>query len=185
MSEQFIDFIRYHVPSEGGSLEPEDCQFIWIWYENMAEDADEYRELFTGASGKRYWTTIPRGEIQPKLWSRKRERGESLSAPFSELLAKTPDPLLSVVREWSSPRAVFHDGNLLLVGDAFALLRPHVGLSTNQAAMQALGLAEVFNGKCSMAEWETKSLAYAQKTKTESNTYGEYCFTGKVSQTAG
>ncbi|QSZ30306.1 hypothetical protein DSL72_004828 [Monilinia vaccinii-corymbosi] len=151
----------YHVPSESGSLKPEDCQFIWIWYENMAEDTDEYRDLFTGVSGI---SLVP----------------EALSAPFSELLAKTPDPLLSAVRERSSPRADFHDGKLLLVGDAFALFRPHVGLSTNQAAMQALGLVEVFSGKCNLAEWETKSLAYAEKTKTDSNAYGEYCFASKV-----
>ncbi|KAI9649442.1 hypothetical protein NHQ30_002018 [Ciborinia camelliae] len=149
--------LSYHVPSKSGSLEPEDCQFIWIWYEKMAEDTDEYRDIFTGVSGKRYWTTIPRGEMQPQVWSRKRESGEALSAPFAELLAKTPDPLISAVRECSSPRAVFHDGKLLLVGDAFALFRPHVGLSTNQAAMQALGLAEL----------ETKSLTYAACRKNK------------------
>lgn len=53
MSGQFIDFIRYHVPSETGSLESEDCQFIWDWYEKMAEDTDGDRDLFTGVSQER------------------------------------------------------------------------------------------------------------------------------------
>jgi hypothetical protein len=35
---------------------------------------------------------------------------------------------------------------VLLVDDAFALFRPHVGASANQAAKHALRLAKVFRG---------------------------------------
>ena len=71
---------------------------------------------------------------------------------------------------------------MLLVGDVFALFKPHVAASTNQAAMQAMGLAEVFEGKRELVEWERGSVEYAMRTAKAvlSRAFGEYCFTGNV-----
>ena len=54
----------------------------------------------------------------------------------------------------ASPRAVFFNGKLLLVGDALAQFRPHVGSSTNQAALDALLLEKVFKGEIGLDQWE-------------------------------
>jgi 2-polyprenyl-6-methoxyphenol hydroxylase-like FAD-dependent oxidoreductase len=177
--------LSYHVPSESGSLDPGDCQFIWVWYEMLEENSEDFQEIFTDVSGKRHLTTIPRGKMQPKVWAKRRECSAALSTPFAELLEKTLDPFVSAIRECVAPNSVFYDGKLLLVGDAFALFRPHVASSTNQAAMQALGLAEVFQGKGDLAEWERISLEYATKTSALSVAFGEYCFTGKVPGSLG
>lgn len=130
-----VDLARYHVPSESGSLAPGQCQFIWVWYEILDDGSKKFNDIFTDVSGKRHLTTIPRGTMQPSVWNKRREEDVALSAPFAELLQKTSDPFVSAVRESVGPKSVFYDGNLRLVGDAFALFRHHVGASTNQAAM--------------------------------------------------
>ncbi|TVY21096.1 2,6-dihydroxypyridine 3-monooxygenase, partial [Lachnellula arida] len=172
--------VSYYVPSETGSVEPGDCQFIWIWYEKLEENTKEFQETFTDVDSQKHFTTIPRGKVSPKVWERKRELGTALSKPFSELIQKTTSPFVSAIRDCSSANAVFHDGKLVLVGDAFSLFRPHAAMSLNQASKQALGLAEVFQGKTTLQEWEEKSIHYAKATNALSNGYGEYCFTGKV-----
>ncbi|KAH6679076.1 hypothetical protein B0J14DRAFT_624339 [Halenospora varia] len=177
--------ISYYVPSESGSLEAGDCQFIWIWYETIDEKSEEFQEIFTDIDGKKHSTTIPRGKMQTNVWAKKLQSATSLSTPFTELLQKTADPFVSAIRECSAPNAVFHDGKLLLVGDAFALFRPHVGSSTNQAAMQAMGLADLFLGKQTTEEWEKTSVEYARKTGALSKAFGEYCFTWKVPGSLG
>jgi 2-polyprenyl-6-methoxyphenol hydroxylase-like FAD-dependent oxidoreductase len=173
-------FASYHVPSETGSLEPGERQFIWVWYEKVAEDSDDFRAIFTDVMGTTHQTTIPRGAMQPGIWAALQARGTALSAPFAELLAATTDPFVSAIRECAALRAVFHEGKLVLVGDAFALLRPHVAASTNQAAKQALGLAELFSGRGDLAGWERESVGDAARTGALSVAFAEYCFTGKV-----
>lgn len=118
--------------------------------------------------------------MQPEVWAAKQEEGAALSKPFAELLQKTDDPFVSAIREFPPRQSVFHDGKLILVGDAYCLFRPHVGSSTNQAAMHALGFAEVFKGNTDLIDWERKSLAYATKMRALSKSFGQYCFTGKV-----
>jgi 2-polyprenyl-6-methoxyphenol hydroxylase-like FAD-dependent oxidoreductase len=173
--------LSYHVPSETGSSDAGDCQFIWVWYEKIEEDSEEFREIFIDTSGKKYLTTIPRGKMQPSVWAKKRSCGTAaLTKPFAELLEKTTDPFVSAIRESAASKAVFYGGKLILVGDAFALIRPHTGSSTNQAARQALGLADVFKGSSDLSEWEKSSIEHAESTSAFSLSYAEYCFTGNV-----
>lgn len=163
-------------------MEPENCQFIWIWYEMLDKNSQEFQETFTDSSGKKHSTTVPRGKVDPKVWAKRQRSGAAVSVPFAELIEKTTDPFVSAIREGSTPQSVFYDGKLLLVGDAFSLFRPHIGASTNQAARQALELVEVFQGHKSLKEWEESSLSYAKMTSAISMTFGNYCFTGKVPQ---
>ncbi|KUJ16155.1 FAD/NAD(P)-binding domain-containing protein [Mollisia scopiformis] len=172
--------ISYHVPSESGSIAAGEHQFIWIWYEMLEENSEEFRETFTDITGVTRLTTVPRGKMNPTVWVKRQASGATLSAPFAELLSKTSDPFVSAIRDFVSPKAVIYDGKLLLVGDAFALFRPHLGASTNQAAKQADGLVDVFMGKGNLAEWEKASVEYATRTSATSNALGEYCFTGNV-----
>jgi 2-polyprenyl-6-methoxyphenol hydroxylase-like FAD-dependent oxidoreductase len=175
-----ISIVRYYVPSETGSLQPEDCQFIWVWYSMLEEDSAEFRETFTDLEGKRHFSTIPRGKMQPHIWAKRQALGQDLSPSFVELLENTTDPFVSAIRERGATQSVFHGGKLLLVGDAFALGRPHIAMSTNRAARQALGLVEVLQGKSTLEQWEESAVKYATATSALSIGYGEYCFTGKV-----
>ena len=108
----------------------------------LDKNSQEFQETFTDSSGEMQSSTVPRGKVVPKVWAKRQRSGAAVSVPFAELIAKTTDPFVSAIRECSSPQSVFYDGKLLLVGDAFSLFRPHIGASTNQAARQALELAE-------------------------------------------
>ncbi|KAH8722880.1 hypothetical protein GQ44DRAFT_657800 [Phaeosphaeriaceae sp. PMI808] len=174
--------LSYHVPAENGSMELEDSQFIWVWYNKLGEDTAEFNQTFTDSSGRRHYTTVPRGKVNPEAWADRQSRGTAISIPFAEMIAKTTDPFVSAIRDSSAPQCVARDGKLLLTGDAFTLFRPHTGSSTNQAARQALELAEVLKGEKSLEDWQTSSIGYARMTGAISQAFGEYCFTGVIPQ---
>lgn len=177
-----VDVSRYHVPSDSGSMSPKDSQFIWVWYDKMDESSQEFHDTFTDSSGKIHSTTVPRGKVDPKVWEKRQSSGKALSVPFAELIRNTTDPFVSAIRDSMTPQAVAYDGKLLLVGDAFSLFRPHTGSSMNQAARQALELADVYQGRMTLDEWQASSLGYARMTGAISKAFGEYCFTGIIPQ---
>jgi 2-polyprenyl-6-methoxyphenol hydroxylase-like FAD-dependent oxidoreductase len=159
-----------------------DSQFIWVWYDKLDEASQEFRDTFTDITGKKHPTTIPRGKVDPEVWAKRQTSGATLSVPFAELIQKTSGPFVSAIRESITPQAVAHDGKLLLVGDAFCLFRPHTGSSTNQAARQALELAEVYQGNMTLDDWQASSIGHARMTGAISKAFGEYCFTGQIPQ---
>lgn len=119
--------------------------------------------------------------MRQEVWAQTLERGRLLlGLPFVDLLNSTRDPFLSAIRHCKSPNSVLYNGKVLLVGDAFTLFRPHAAASTNQAARQAMSLAQVYKGELSLTEWGKDSLDYANKFSAISDAFGEYCFTGVV-----
>ena len=170
----------YNVPSDTGSVEPGETQFIWVWYDMLAEESEEFADTFTDRDGVRHFTTIPRGRMQDRIWVRRRDSGQAvLNPPLAELLRMTTEPFVTAIRDCASPNAVFHDSKVLLAGDALALFRPHVAMSSNQGAKQALELASALEGHSKLDQWETESLRYAQFTSRFAIVFGEYSFTGK------
>lgn len=163
-------------------MAPEDSQFIWVWYNKLDSDSQEFFDTFTETSGEMHSTTVPRGKVDPKIWAERQASGLQLSRPFAELVARTTDPFVTAIRESSTSQASAHDGKLLLVGDAFSLSRPHISPSTNQAARQALELANVFRGQMTLQEWQASSIGYAKMVSAASKEFGDYCFTGQVSE---
>jgi 2-polyprenyl-6-methoxyphenol hydroxylase-like FAD-dependent oxidoreductase len=170
----------YYVPAENGSLAPGVCQFIWVWYQ-MLPEGEELEEILTDCSGRKHLTTLPRGQMRKEVWEKTLHRaGKLLNPPFVDLLERTQDPFFSAIRHFKSPKSVLKEGKVLLVGDALTLYRPHAAASTNQAARQAMSLAEVLEGNITLAEWEKNALDYANRYTAISNAFGEYCFTGVV-----
>jgi hypothetical protein len=72
----------------------------------------------------------------------------------------------------------FYNGKVLLVGEAYTQIRPHLGASCDIAALQALLLAEVLSGKKSMKEWEGEVAEYASKMSIASRATGTFGMTG-------
>jgi hypothetical protein len=62
-----------------------------------------------------------------------------------------------------------------------ALQRPHSGDSTNQAAIQALGLAKMLQGESTIEQWEQQCCEKWSAASAYSKAFGEFGFTGKVS----
>lgn len=120
----------------------------------------------TDKDGKEHRSTVPIGKVRDGIMNQQRSLARELLSPATaELVIKTKNAFIQTVSDVISPRALFLDGRVLLVGDALATFRPMTGLGTNQAARQALSLFEVLAGRLSLERWERDALEYAQATR--------------------
>jgi 2-polyprenyl-6-methoxyphenol hydroxylase-like FAD-dependent oxidoreductase len=127
---------------------------------------------------------VPRGKIQPKIWQRVRDRSEEvvLNPHFIDLLRHTSEPFVSAIRDCKATQSVFWGGKVLLVGDAFALCRPHAGGSTSQAAFQAAELKKVLEGDTDLEEWERQCVESAGRELERSLGAAKFFFGGAMPQ---
>ena len=146
----------------------------WIWYWNVP-DQSQLRDILTDVDGIPHNNTVPIGKLRDDVWKRQLEIGQKLlPGPFIDLLENTKQPFVSSISDTLSTKAVFFDGKLLLVGDGLSLFRPHVGLSTNQAALHCELLEKVIKGNMNVSQWETEVLRYAASTRMYSRVLGNY-----------
>lgn len=75
-------------------------------------------------------------------------------------------PFISAIRDFDASKSVFHGGELLVVGDAFAQCRPHGAGGTSQAALQAMLLAKVWNNEMTLVESEKTCLQSSKKFRS-------------------
>lgn len=112
----------------------------------------------TDSEGKHHLFTMPAGKVSPSIWAHQQAHAKATLPPqFSELVQRTKVPFIQCITDVVSPRHVFMDGKVLLVGDALAGFRPHTAASTSQAAMNALALDEYMGGKIGLKEWKKKT----------------------------
>lgn len=129
----------------------------------------------TDVDGHLHRSTVPPGKMRADVWARQCAYGnETLAPPFKELVNKITQPFITAVSDYAAPRASYFDGKLILVGDALALFRPHVGSSTNQCAMDCLLLEQVLEGRISLSEWERRVTLHANVTRLWSIAWGTY-----------
>lgn len=165
----------YIIPGDQGSLRPGERLLNFVWYCNYDENSNEFADIMTDSDGYRHVNSLPIGKMREEVWAKQKARGKRvMPRPLAELLDKTRQPFISTISDSIAPRASFFDGKLLLVGDAFALFRPHVALSTNQAALHCLLSESILKGEMSVSEWEDQVSRYGSKTRLLSNVIGNY-----------
>jgi flavin-dependent dehydrogenase len=140
--------------------------YNWVWYCKYLEASDELRDIMTDVDGKEHHFSVPIGMIRPERVDRQKTLARELLAPcVAELIRKTKEPFIQAITDVISPKAVLSNGRVLLVGDAFATLRPLAGLGLNQAAKGAMSLVEVLEGRLILDEWEQNALAFAKQAR--------------------
>ncbi|MCJ1283207.1 hypothetical protein MMC26_002535 [Xylographa opegraphella] len=155
--------LLYNIPGENGNVSPDHRAYNYAWYANYPADSPALARVMTDRSGHRHRSTVPIGELDPAVWAEQLSlAARVLPGPFRELVQKTERPFVQAISELTSPRALYFDGKLLLVGDALATFRPHGAASTAQAAHSALLLARVMKGELSLPQWETRVLRFAR-----------------------
>jgi 2-polyprenyl-6-methoxyphenol hydroxylase-like FAD-dependent oxidoreductase len=159
-------------------------EFVWIWYDTLPEHSPDFADTFTDTDGKKHYSTVPKGKIQPKVWQRVRDEREDVvrNPHFIDLLKRTREPFVSAIRDCPATRSVFWGGKIVLLGDAFALCRPHAGGSTSQAAFQALELKKVLEGEIDLGEWEKRCVGSAEKELERSLGAAKFFFGGAMPQ---
>ncbi|KAI8932903.1 hypothetical protein NX059_010380 [Plenodomus lindquistii] len=175
-----MQILAYTIPGIHGSIVPGQRLVNWVWYVNYDEGSQEYAELMTDKWGKKHRFTLPQGGMTEGVWERQTSvAGEVLPPQFAELVCRTKGPFVQAVTDVIAPGAVLEGGRVLLVGDALAGFRPHIARSTNQAALDALALAEAIGrildgrGEGALEKWEKEVLAYARETQRKSVELGE------------
>jgi 2-polyprenyl-6-methoxyphenol hydroxylase-like FAD-dependent oxidoreductase len=165
-----VQILAYTIPGLNGTLEPGKRLLNWVWYVNYKEESPEHIELMTDKDGKRHHITLPPGGIQESVWKRQKQVAKDVLPPqFAELVEKTEVPFIQAITDVLSPAAVLPgDSRVLLIGDALAGFRPHTAASTNQAAMDAMMLADAINKTLEdgdrdevLKSWEESVLGYA------------------------
>ena len=151
------------IPGKDGSLQPGQRHLNWVWYCNYDAASPEFAELMTDNESRKHRFTVPASKIQPQVWARQKAHAESiLPKVFSEILVKTMEPFVQIITDVMAPRMCLMDSKVLLVGDAVAGFRPHIGSSTAQAALHAQLLKKWLEGQMGLEEIEEKAMGYAK-----------------------
>ncbi|KAH7081006.1 monooxygenase [Paraphoma chrysanthemicola] len=170
---EHLQILAYVIPGKHGTTEPGKRLLNWVWYVNYPEESPEHIDLMTDNDGKRHHITLPAGGVRDEVWARQRKYAKEVLPPqFAELVEKTKVPFIQAITDVISPSAVFDGGRVLLIGDALAGLRPHTAMSTSQAAMDAMRLAEAIDaitegqGKEALKHWEDHVVKYAKEMQS-------------------
>ncbi|KAJ9646915.1 hypothetical protein H2204_000607 [Knufia peltigerae] len=160
--------LSYAIPGKAGNLARGQRLVNWVWYWNVDEDSEEYKELMTDTDGNLHRFTLPTGgKMQPRVWDRQIARAREVLAPqFAEIVANTKMPFVQAITDVEPPARGTKIGRLLngkalIVGDALAGFRPHTAASTSQAAFHALMLEKVFGEEIDWDEYDEQVLNFA------------------------
>jgi 2-polyprenyl-6-methoxyphenol hydroxylase-like FAD-dependent oxidoreductase len=154
--------IVYTIPGKDGSLEPGERLINFCWYTNETPQSLE-NIMKDKVDGHRHRSTVPAGRVQDSVWASRLQhaRNEPLPAAFLEIVTKIQNPFIQIISDFPPSRGVFENGQVLLMGDALTLVRPHAGLSSAKSAYHSLAIEDYVCGKISIQEWEDRVLRYS------------------------
>lgn len=168
----------YLTPGPTGSTKPGERLLDWCWYCPFEAESHEFAEIMTDVKGHRHNKTVPRGHLRKEVWETQIS-DHKLPNGWDELIRKSEEPFVTAVTSLEEPGTQFCNGKVLLVGEAFTQFRPHLGLSCDLAALQALTLGDVIEGNKTMAEYEELVTEYADEFSVRSSAMGHFGLTGR------
>ncbi|KAF2852925.1 FAD/NAD(P)-binding domain-containing protein [Plenodomus tracheiphilus IPT5] len=172
--------LAYLAPDERGSMVSGDRCVEWCWYDACDVSSPDFSEYMTDRYGTQHNMTVSAELLRPETWAEQLSRRKSVVPPiWQSLFAKSGLPLLTAIHSFDNEQAAFYGGKLLLVGEAFTQIRPHLGASCDIAALQAVHLPGVLNGEISIAEWEKIVADYANEKSIGSKATGVFGMTGQ------
>jgi 2-polyprenyl-6-methoxyphenol hydroxylase-like FAD-dependent oxidoreductase len=176
---EHIQILAYAIPGKHGTIEPGKRLLNWVWYVNYKEESPEHIDLMTDTEGKRHHITLPAGGVRDEVWARQKQFAkENLAPQFAELVEKTKIPFVQAITDVITPTANLDSGRVLLIGDALAGFRPHTAMSTSQAALDAMKLAQAIDqiiggqGMEAVTQWEEHVVKYAKDLQSHGVSIG-------------
>jgi 2-polyprenyl-6-methoxyphenol hydroxylase-like FAD-dependent oxidoreductase len=110
-----------------------------VWY--CPTDPDTLNHLCTDAQGRRHPGSIPPPLIRPEVVARAKQAARTRLAPqIAEIVTHADQLFFQPIDDLASSSLVF--ANVVLLGDAAFVARPHVGAGVTKAALDAVCLAE-------------------------------------------
>lgn len=173
----------YLTPGDTGTMEPGKRNVEWCWYDSCEYPSSTFNDFMTDNKGIQHNVTVPASSLRSDVWQAQLlRRKESLPALWNAIFSNSNVPLLTAIRSFDNSVASFYNGKVLLVGEAYTQIRPHLGASCDIAALQALVLAQVLNEGKAIGEWESEVAEYASKMSIASQATGIFGMTGKWPQ---
>lgn len=166
-------WLGYLVAGPDDTLTPGSRWYNWGWY--RAADAAVLADHLTDGDGNYHAGGIPHHLIRAELIAAMRaEAREYLAPQVQSIVAATRQPFLQGMFDFCSDR-LLHD-RVVLLGDAAATARPHVGLGVSKAADDAATFAAALadGSSSALAEWERARLRYARAVVAWGRDLGSY-----------
>lgn len=154
--------IAYPIPGPNEELEVGKRLMNYVWYRNVAPGPD-LDELVTDKRGRVCKVSVQAGDVQDRFIDQLRlDAREQLPRPFAEVVDRTPQPFIQILRDIVVDRMVY--GRAIILGDAAFASRPHAAAGAAKAVADALALAahlrkSDFDIDAALAEWEPVQLS--------------------------
>jgi 2-polyprenyl-6-methoxyphenol hydroxylase-like FAD-dependent oxidoreductase len=129
----------YPVPGHDNDVRRGHRRSNYVWYHPLAPE--QVAELCTDATGHCHGTAIPPHLIRAEAIAEMRATARALFAPqIAALVDLTKQPFFQAIFDFESPAVT--SGRVALLGDAAFVARPHVGMGTTKAALDARYLSD-------------------------------------------
>ena len=164
----------YIIPRTASSTAVGEKLINLVWYYPLSQSDPAYQSVMTDTLEVLHKRTVPSGRVRPEIWEKQCSIGrEAFAPPITEILSNVHEPFVTSIDDFISSRASHMGDKVLLVGDALAQSRPHTGMSTSEAARQALWLQDVLRGQDTFARWQLKTLESASRNIEQSREFAE------------
>lgn len=166
-------WLGYLVAGPDDTLEPGKRWYNWGWY--RSGDAAALRDHLTDVNGVYYENGIPHHLVRPDLVAAMRADAAIHLAPqIQSIINATDMPFLQGMFDFSCDRLVFD--RVVLIGDAAATARPHVGMGVSKAADDAATLAEALAADApgALDTWEQQRVRYGRAVVAWGRDLGSY-----------
>lgn len=141
--------IGYPIPGANNDMRKGLRRYNIVWYKPTSDH--ELVDLLTDEDGKVHEISIPPPLVRREVVDCALMAAEvDLPWMFSEAFKCAASPFLAPIYDYVSPR--FCCGNVCLLGDAAALIRPHVGMGVTKAAEDALCLSSCLRANRTIEE---------------------------------
>lgn len=166
-------WLGYLVAGPDDNLTPGKRWYNWGWYRTA--DDEVLRDHLTDSDGHYHAQGIPHHAIRDELVKAMRATARDHLAPqIQSVINATEKPFIQGMYDFCCERLVF--GRCILIGDAAATARPHVGLGVSKAADDASGVADALAAAApaKLRQWEQQRLDYARAAVAWGRRLGSY-----------
>jgi len=168
-----IQYVSYPIVGENGNTEPGHRLFNFVWYANFAEGTAELDKIMTDKHGRKRHVTIPPGMMSQDARTLMKHKADTTLPPqMAELVHKTKAPFVQCITDVISPKNLYMNDKVVLIGDALVGLRPHVSQGTNLAARSATALVDWLDGTISRKKFVTQIMSRARLMQARSMRLG-------------
>jgi 2-polyprenyl-6-methoxyphenol hydroxylase-like FAD-dependent oxidoreductase len=165
----------YPIAGANNDLRTGDRRYNWVWYRPAPEN--ELDQMLLDSDGLRHDLTIPPPKIRADIIQRLKDDARGfLPPPMRDILQCIRRPFFTPVYDHVVDHMVY--GRVVLIGDAAAQARPHVGMGVAKAGIDAEVLFDslsryndLFDG---LANFQSERLPIASRAVQRGRDLGEY-----------